>query len=309
MKKKTYELTIDSPCSQKLSEMTPVGHREHFCTLCAKNVVDMRGRSREEVYRAYKSAKGELCTILDPEQLDSPFKITHPNSFLNLARHAIMSVIFFFVTERSHAHRTNKHEGYGYDYVKNFQDNSDNTSNQNFKKRFKPRYKSKKVHKKRSNQLRESIIKIKGTVLDEDSNKPLEYAYIAFIGIKHRYTRSDSSGFFKLLLPKKDRKKLKAIEISFLDKKTRVDIGKKELRRLESGRMLIFDTTDVHKVHGTISYYLPIGPNDIVYPPMKRHVVAGKIRISRTSYFFKKIFHPKRCKVSMDKLKAEDKKD
>ena len=305
---KTYELTIDSPCSQKLSEMTPVGHREHFCTLCAKNVVDMRGRSREEVYKAYKSAKGELCTILDPEQLDSPFKITHPNSFLNLARQAIMSIIFFFVAERSHAHRTNKHEEYH--YIKNFQSNSDNSSNQNFKKKSKPRYKSKKVYKKKSNHLREYTIQIKGTVLNKDSDTPIKSASIAFIGIKYRYTRTDSSGFFKLLIPKKDRKKLKAIEIRSLNKKTRINIDKKELRRLEYGRLLVFNTKDVYKADGTISYYLPIGPNDMVYPPIKKRVAAvGKIRISRTSYFFKKIFHPKRCKVSMDKLKAEDKKD
>ena len=126
------------------------------------------------------------------------------------------------------------------------------------------------------------------------------------IGIEYRYIRTDSSGFFNLSLPRKDRKKLKAIEVSFLNKKTRVNIDKKKLRHLEYGRTLTFDTTDTYKFTGTISYLLK--PYRRVYYPKKRHLVMGKIRIRRRS-LFTKIFNPKRSRVAMDKLKAEDKKD
>ena len=112
MKQKAYQLTIDSPCSQKLSEMTPTAHRKLFCSQCAKNVVDMRGRSREEVYKAYKSAKEGLCAILDHDQIDTPFDVIREKPLLSLAKHAIMSIVFFFVTERSFAQKTEKTENY-----------------------------------------------------------------------------------------------------------------------------------------------------------------------------------------------------
>jgi len=278
MKPKTYELTIDSPCSQKLSDMTITGHREHFCSQCAKNVVDMRGRSKAEVYKAYKSAKGELCTILDPEQLDSPFEVTHPNSFLNLAKHAIASIIFFFVTERSHAHRTNKNEGY--DYIKNFQDNSDNSSNQILKK-YKTKYKS-KVHSKSKN-----TIYINGRIIDKTTSQVIPSVGIKLEGFEDKHTQTDSSGFFRLTLPKKEKNKLKTLEISFLGKETKIDIDKKRFERIGSNIIINFYPLNLNKTTGVAS---PPRVTQKKHHKSKRHCIRGKVAIRKKEPFFSRTF-------------------
>lgn len=290
MKQKTYQLTIDSPCSQKLSEMTPTGHRQHFCSQCAKNVVDMRGRSREEVYKAYKSAKGELCTILYPEQLDSPFEIAHLSSFLNVAKHAIMSVVFFFVTERSFAHKTKKHETY--DYIKNFQGNSSNQSIKQYKSKYKP-----KVSSKRTN-----TIHISGRIIDEATLKPITSAIIKLGGFKNKQTQTNETGYFRFDLLKKEKNNLKTLKISLLGKETKIDIDKKRFQSHGYGQILNFDIIHINITTGAASY-LPKQQQKTYNKKKIKHCVKGKVAIRKKEPFFRKIFKKKDPKHN---IKATD---
>jgi len=220
MKQKTYQLTIDSPCSQKLSEMTPTGHRKHFCSQCAKHVVDMRGRSREEVYKAYKSAKGGLCAVLHHDQIDTPFEVIRDKPLLSLAKHVIMCIVFFFVTERSFAQKIKKTENY---YVEGQESDTQGGTHQTLEHSIE----------------NTDTLYIKGKVIDSTNTESVPFATITLVGLIDRATQTDIEGNFEIALSKEEMNKLSAIEVRFFGFEHKKLNVRKEDFQLQEGRMVL----------------------------------------------------------------------
>ena len=255
MKQKTYQLTIDSPCSQKLSEMTPTGHSKHFCSQCAKNVVDMRERSREEVYKAYKNAKGGLCAVLDYEQIDTPFEVIRDKPLLSLVKHLIMSIIFFFITERSFAQKTKKTENY---YIEGQENDAKGSTN---------------------NILEHTIenadtLYIKGKVVDSTNTESVPFATITLIELIDRAIQTDIKGNFEIALSKEEAYKLSTIEVRFLGfEHKKLNVRKEDFQPQEGRMVLNLKNIILNKDEDM----LILGSMTLICSPASRRMKTGEV--------------------------------
>ena len=91
------------------------------------------------------------------------------------------------------------------------------------------------------------------SIIDETTLKPIPSVGIKIEGFEDKHTQTDSSGFFRLTLPKKEKNKLKTLEISFLGKETRIDIDKKRFQRIRSNITINFYPLNLNKTTGVVS--------------------------------------------------------
>lgn len=77
-----------NPCVEKLSEMESVENGK-FCNSCGKTVIDLTGKSDQEIRWLYEQNNGELCGIVGESQLQEN-RYYHP-----LKRFALALIIVF----------------------------------------------------------------------------------------------------------------------------------------------------------------------------------------------------------------------
>ncbi len=59
--------TIGDPCHEDWQSMTPT-EKGRFCDVCAKCVIDLRGKSQNEIQDLYVANEGNLCGTMSPDQ-------------------------------------------------------------------------------------------------------------------------------------------------------------------------------------------------------------------------------------------------
>lgn len=69
MKRSSYLLKIESPCSENWASMT-LTNSGRFCAACAKNVTDFTGLSDDQVLAILKKSSGNLCGRLQESQVN-----------------------------------------------------------------------------------------------------------------------------------------------------------------------------------------------------------------------------------------------
>jgi hypothetical protein len=67
------QLSLPEPCSEKWSDMTPVGTGCRFCAACERNIVDFTQKSDEEII-AILQAGGKICGRFRDDQLNRPLR-------------------------------------------------------------------------------------------------------------------------------------------------------------------------------------------------------------------------------------------
>ena len=71
--KKQFSLEIQNQCDAKFSEMTP-NAKGSFCSSCAKNVIDLSGKTNSEVAKILANSKeSSICARLKTSQLEQIF--------------------------------------------------------------------------------------------------------------------------------------------------------------------------------------------------------------------------------------------
>lgn len=72
--KKKFTLNIKTPCSENFSAMIPNEHGS-FCSLCAKNVIDLSSKTHSEVAQFIAQNKDQsICARLRTSQLEEEFE-------------------------------------------------------------------------------------------------------------------------------------------------------------------------------------------------------------------------------------------
>lgn len=79
MKKKRNAiiLKIKEPCSQDISQMTPLPGGRH-CDLCERTIVDFSEMTDREIVRIYQQRQGRVCGIFTPHQLGRALPLPQP---------------------------------------------------------------------------------------------------------------------------------------------------------------------------------------------------------------------------------------
>ncbi len=73
--KKKFSLEIKTPCSENFDKMIP-NSKGSFCSLCAKNVIDLSTKTNSEVARFIAENKGKsICARLKTSQLEEEFEL------------------------------------------------------------------------------------------------------------------------------------------------------------------------------------------------------------------------------------------
>lgn len=73
--KATYQVRIETPCSEDWSKMTPV-EKGRYCAACQKTVVDMTLMSDREIQDFFMRSEGEVCAQMHTDQQNRNL-ITH----------------------------------------------------------------------------------------------------------------------------------------------------------------------------------------------------------------------------------------
>src|SRR5687768_5266155 len=88
MKKITFkQVKIQTPCSEKLSDMEDQKEKGHYCFSCKKNVIDFRNKTEEELNQILKASGGKMCGLFNRRQIGTgpaeiPAKEVHRPGFL-----------------------------------------------------------------------------------------------------------------------------------------------------------------------------------------------------------------------------------
>ena len=79
MKRASYILTIDNPCTESWTSMTTIDSGK-FCSNCSKNVIDFSTLTDSQIILLIKNSNGKLCGRLDSKQIDRVIEIQNYQS-------------------------------------------------------------------------------------------------------------------------------------------------------------------------------------------------------------------------------------
>lgn len=91
--KKKFTLEIVSPCSENFDKMIP-NSSGSFCNSCAKNVIDLSGKTKSEVAKFIAETKDKnICARLNVTQLQEEFEYNETSKINNLKYAAVAASI------------------------------------------------------------------------------------------------------------------------------------------------------------------------------------------------------------------------
>jgi len=88
--KKTFKLEINAPCDADLEGMQKT-NTGFFCDSCAKNVIDLSGKSNYEISKFITETKNRssICARLKTTQLEEEFSILEPTNPISSLKYAV----------------------------------------------------------------------------------------------------------------------------------------------------------------------------------------------------------------------------
>lgn len=86
------KLMLTKPCIQQWSEIERE-NGEHFCSKCEKSIVDLTGKSDEELYHFFQHKTGEVCGRLLSSQLNRDLALPSTNKWYWMMPVAVAAVV------------------------------------------------------------------------------------------------------------------------------------------------------------------------------------------------------------------------
>jgi hypothetical protein len=91
--KTKFTLEIATPCSENFDKMIP-NSKGSFCDSCAKNVIDLSGKTNSEIARVIVESKGKnICARLKTTQLEEEFEYNETSKINNFKYAAIAASV------------------------------------------------------------------------------------------------------------------------------------------------------------------------------------------------------------------------
>lgn len=179
MKKLPFRITLDSPCSEDLSNMQDTSCGK-FCNSCQKDVFDFTRLSDNEIYKIMQANKGKVCAQLTTTQLENGFTYTE-ETYNNTAWLKYAASILFMggIT---------------------------NAFSQANLPKLTP-VKTEQTLNKTSKSTHKDSINIQGTIINAVTNKPLSYPMLVELQSENKtltQTISSDTGSFNLLISNKE---------------------------------------------------------------------------------------------------------
>ena len=89
---KKLQLMLTKPCIQQWSEIERE-NGEHFCSKCEKSIVDLTGKSDEELFHFFQHKTGEVCGRLLSSQLNRNLALPTTNNWYWMMPMALAAVM------------------------------------------------------------------------------------------------------------------------------------------------------------------------------------------------------------------------
>lgn len=213
------KISIPEPCTQNWANMTAT-EKGRYCSSCAKEVIDFRNWTTDELQNWFASSKGNVCGHLSKGQL-AYFKQEEPQH-LSLGfgtKIFLASALALFASSKTYAHTKAVTKTAIYE--------------------DKNRIKS---DAKRTEQVTDSLITISGVVKDQDDKLPVPGVSIQINNGQYK-AMTDAEGKFKLQITarKGDEIFLTVRFIGYVTQNQRIIIGEKdqiEVNMCVSGEVL-----------------------------------------------------------------------
>lgn len=177
--KANYKLNIENPCRKKNWDEMEVFDKTRFCSLCSKSVFDFKNWSDEQIINFLNKSEDTICARLSHQQMNRIISIKEKSKINNWQ--SIAASILLIYSTNSYATESNfKVTDSGQQY------NSEKQLNQ-----------FSKLHSIPSDSIKN---KIAGTLIEEDSKKPIPNVLIEIKGTDLK-TETDSLGHFTFIIP------------------------------------------------------------------------------------------------------------
>lgn len=178
MKCTRYRLELRTPCSEPWEGMEPMPHGR-FCQSCAKQVIDFTGLTDDQVLTLLKKSGGTLCGRVEETQLNRDL-ISRTTSSASSRLFKVFAGFFLLASTKSLAQDPIVKQPRSFILPPTSQEAFET------KKRLDPDYALQTW--------------VKGRVIAAETKVPVEGAWVMINGMGYAAV-SDSSGFFRILLP------------------------------------------------------------------------------------------------------------